>query len=115
MADATSPQTVLVIDDDDSVRRVATLRLQREGFRALSVSNGKDGLALAMTEHPSAILPDLLMPVVDGLEVFRRLRADATTRRIPASSSPSWGKTKCRCPTGPVRCCLSPNRTIPTS
>jgi CheY-like chemotaxis protein len=75
--------TILIIDDDPSVRKVAQFRLEREGYRVLVAPNGADGLQLAKAERPGAILLDILMPGMDGREVLRRLKADADTAAIP--------------------------------
>jgi CheY-like chemotaxis protein len=75
--------TVLIIDDDQGVRKVATLRLEREGFRVFAAGNGEEGIQLAKAERPQVILLDILMPNMDGREVLRRLKADAATHAIP--------------------------------
>ena len=75
--------TILIIDDDTSVRKVAQVRLQREGYRVLAAADGDEGLRLARAEHPQVILLDILMPRMDGREVLRRLKADPATHAIP--------------------------------
>ena len=75
--------TILIIDDDASVRKVAQFRLEREGYRVLIASNGDEGLRLAKTDRPHVILLDILMPGMDGREVLRRLKGDAETAPIP--------------------------------
>ena len=75
--------TILIIDDDASVRKVAQFRLEREGYRVLVAQNGIDGLRMAKADHPQAILLDILMPGMDGREVLRRLKGDAETAPIP--------------------------------
>ena len=72
-----------MIEDDASIRRVATLRLAREGYRVVTALDGNEGLALAKAQQPQLILLDLMMPAMDGREVFKRLRADPSTARIP--------------------------------
>ena len=75
--------TILIIDDDPSVRIVAQFRLEREGYRVVTASNGDEGLRLAKSEQPGAILLDILMPGMNGREVLRRLKGDADTSPIP--------------------------------
>lgn len=75
--------TILIIDDDPSVRKVAQFRLEREGYRVLVASNGDEGLRLAKAERPGVILLDILMPGMNGREVLRRLKGDAETSPIP--------------------------------
>jgi DNA-binding response OmpR family regulator len=74
--------TILVVDDDPQIRSFVALALEAEGYRVLSASDS-ESLELAHTEQPDLILLDVLMPVMDGAEVSRHLRADATTCVIP--------------------------------
>lgn len=78
-----TPFTILVIDDDPSVRETATDLLALDGHRVLSASGGEDGLARARAERPDLILLDYHMPVMTGVAVLQRLKADPVTRRIP--------------------------------
>jgi len=73
--------TILVIEDEASLVKVLTDALKLEKFKVLSARNGHDGLALALKNHPDLILLDIVMPIMDGLEVLKKLRAN------------SWGKT----------------------
>lgn len=68
-------QTVLVIDDDESLRDTIGLMLEKEGFRALQAADGKSGLDQALTTRPNLILVDLRMPGISGVEVCKQLRA----------------------------------------
>src|SRR6202163_3541523 len=68
-------QTVLVIDDDESLRDTIGLMLEKEGFRALQAGDGKTGLDQALVVKPNLILVDLRMPGLGGVEVCKRLRA----------------------------------------
>lgn len=68
-------QTVLVIDDDESLRDTIGLMLENEGFRALQAADGKTGLDQALTVRPNLILVDLRMPGMSGVEVCKQLRA----------------------------------------
>jgi signal transduction histidine kinase len=74
--------TILVVEDTPDVVRVIHMAL-RDDFRILAAADGKKGLELALREVPSLIITDLMMPELDGLELTRRLRADAKTRHIP--------------------------------
>jgi CheY-like chemotaxis protein len=73
---------VLVIDDDPSSLKMAGNALKGQGYRTLCVSEGEEGLKLAESEHPAAIVLDLVMEGIDGFEFLRRLRTEVT-RRIP--------------------------------
>ncbi len=74
--------TILVIDDDDSLRDTIGLMLENEGFRPILASDGKRGYEEALAAHPSLILADLKMPGMSGVEVCRQLRADGNNTPI---------------------------------
>jgi signal transduction histidine kinase len=75
-------RSILVVEDMPDIVRVIHLAL-RDHFRIIAASDGKKGIELAMRESPSLIITDLMMPEMDGLELTRRLRADARTRYVP--------------------------------
>ena len=66
--------TILVIEDDHNTAALVTLYLEREGFRSLTVGDGKEGLAMADLHQPDLVILDLMLPKMDGWEVCRRLR-----------------------------------------
>jgi CheY-like chemotaxis protein len=74
--------TVLVVEDDPTIARVLEEALQEEGY---VVETAVDGQAVwsALSVEPAVILLDINMPGMDGIQVARRLRADARTKRIP--------------------------------
>jgi CheY-like chemotaxis protein len=77
------PRVLYVEDNDDNVYMLK-MRLELEdGFEVLVAGDGAAGLAIAAAERPDLILMDLNLPVVDGWEATRRLRADPGTRTIP--------------------------------
>lgn len=77
------PKTkILVVEDDRSLREVLTYNLQQAGYDVLTATDGQDGLLQAQLKSPDIVLLDLMLPVVDGLDVCRRLRADASTREM---------------------------------
>jgi len=73
----------LVIDDSDDTRGVYATALRLEGFTVEGASDGQEGLQKAVELLPDIIITDLSMPIMDGWETIRRLRADDRTRRIP--------------------------------
>lgn len=75
--------TILMIEDDLNIRKMARARLQREGYRVLMAPDGHAGLELARVEHPDVILLDIILPNLDGRAVLRRLTEDPRTRGIP--------------------------------
>ena len=68
-------QTILVIDDDESLRDTIGLLLEKEGFRPILVADGAAGLEQAFAAKPHLIMVDLRMPGLSGVEVCKRLRA----------------------------------------
>jgi DNA-binding response OmpR family regulator len=65
---------VLIVDDNDDVRRILGLRLSREGFEVAAAADGREGLAAVRDGHWDLVLLDLVMPEVDGFEVLAELR-----------------------------------------
>lgn len=78
------PQKVLIIDDEDDIRELARISLERVGgLRVVAAASGHEGLALAAAERPDAILLDAMMPGIDGPQTLERLKHDAATSAIP--------------------------------
>lgn len=76
--------TVLLVDDDPASRLVASMALEDVGgFEVIESETGNDGLEQAARTHPDVILLDLVMPDLDGQEVFRRLQFNEATKQIP--------------------------------
>ena len=71
---------VLIIEDDRSLADVLAYNLKKEGHEVLVSRDGQDGLRQAQLKLPDFVILDLMLPVLDGLEVCRRLRADSATR-----------------------------------
>jgi len=71
--------TVLVVDDDPIVRDVLSRYLTRDGFVALTASDGEEALAACAPSPPDAVILDLMLPRIDGIDVFRRIRSRAPT------------------------------------
>ncbi|MGH7366595.1 MAG: response regulator [Candidatus Rokuibacteriota bacterium] len=74
---------ILYFEDNDDNVYVVKNRLGRAGFTVMVAMDGAQGLALAATERPDLVLMDLSLPVLDGWEATRRLKADPATRDIP--------------------------------
>jgi len=75
---------ILIIDDDDSVREIIQISLEvAAGWEAITACCGSEGLVLAETEQPDAILLDVMMPDMDGATTFKRLQANPKTQNIP--------------------------------
>ncbi len=76
-------KTILVIEDEAETLENLVLMLEMEGFKPLSASNGRAGVAIAQRELPDVILCDVSMPELDGYGVLETLRADSKTVSIP--------------------------------
>jgi two-component system phosphate regulon response regulator PhoB len=77
------PKTkVLVIEDDRSLAEVLSYNLKQGGYEVLVATDGQDGLLQAQIKSPDIVILDLMLPVIDGLDVCRRLRADSTTKDL---------------------------------
>lgn len=76
-------QKIVVIEDEADILEVIQYNLAREGYSVLTSKDGEEGLAVVQREEPDLVLLDLMLPGLDGIEVCRRLKADARTRRIP--------------------------------
>lgn len=73
-SERTSAPRVLVIDDDDTLSEVVVRYLERDGFEVTRSSDGNDGLRVALDTLPDLVVLDLMLPGIDGFEVFQRLR-----------------------------------------
>lgn len=73
---------VLIIEDDRALAEVLTYNLKQAGYDVLLATDGQDGITQAQLKSPDVVLLDLMLPVVDGLDVCRRLRSDALTRDL---------------------------------
>ena len=69
--------TILLVDDEDSVQKLLTYPLERDGFRVVQARDGEQALRMFGDEHIDLVVLDLMLPKVDGLEVCKRLRADS--------------------------------------
>jgi DNA-binding response OmpR family regulator len=71
---------ILIVEDEASLRKMFVEKMRHEGLEVIEAKDGKEGLALALKEHPDLISLDLNMPVMDGLTMLKNLRED------------TWGK-----------------------
>lgn len=69
--------TILVADDEANIRELTRLYLRKEGYRVVTVNNGAEALAKAAEIQPDLMVLDLMMPVMDGWEVCRRVRVES--------------------------------------
>lgn len=76
-------RSIAVIEDEAAIRDVVVYNLERAGFHVEHAASGSTGLELVRRLDPDLVVLDVLLPGVDGVEVCRRLRADAATRAVP--------------------------------
>ena len=67
---------ILIVEDEPSMMRILSEKLTEESFEVLETKNGKEGLDTALKIHPDLILLDIVMPVMDGMTMLRKLRED---------------------------------------
>lgn len=74
--------SVLVVDDEQAIREFVGEVLEDEGYRVRMASNGQEALTHLAAERPDLVLLDIMMPVLDGREVLKRMRADAALNDV---------------------------------
>jgi CheY-like chemotaxis protein len=80
MSDA--QKTILVVEDESSMRRVLVDKLSLEAFSVLEAKNGEEGLKIALEKHPDLILLDIIMPRMDGITMLKKLRDDEWGKKV---------------------------------
>ena len=78
-----SKKKLLIIEDDRSLANVVEYNFANSGYEVFCARDGQDGINQARNRLPDIILLDLMIPVIDGIEVCRQLRAESTTRETP--------------------------------
>ena len=76
-------KVILCIEDEQEMIDLIRLILSRRGFEILGANGGKEGLEIIRKNHPDLVLLDLMMPEMDGWEVYQQMKADETTKDIP--------------------------------
>jgi two-component system cell cycle response regulator DivK len=91
--------TVLVVEDYADAREIIQLILEGAGYAVITATDGAQALVQAATHRPDAILMDVFMPILDGVEATRRLKADPALRETPviaytakATRAPEWDR-----------------------
>ena len=77
------PRKVLVVDDEVHIVHVVAIKLRNNGYEPIAAGNGQEAYELAVSEKPDIIIADYMMPVMSGLELLEKLRADERTKNIP--------------------------------
>ncbi len=74
---------ILLVEDNEMNRDMLSRRLERRGYTVVMATDGESGVRMAESEVPDLILMDMSLPVLDGWEATRRIRADSALKRIP--------------------------------
>ena len=74
---------ILLVEDNEMNRDMLSRRLERKGYQVVLALDGQSGVEMAQSQTPDLVLMDMSLPVLDGWEATRRLKADATTQHIP--------------------------------
>lgn len=76
-------KTILIVEDEKTLREALKVKLTHEGFSILEASDGREGLAQALGKHPDLILLDIILPVMDGVSMMNSLREDQWGKTVP--------------------------------
>lgn len=76
-------KTILLVDDDFTLREMYGERLKAEGFQIVQASNGEEALQMAKKNKPNVILLDIMMPKINGFDVLKQLKTDDELKDIP--------------------------------
>jgi len=71
-----TPQTILIIEDDDFLRSLAVTKLQKEGFNVTTAADGELGMTALQENKPDILLLDMMLPKVDGFEILANIQND---------------------------------------
>jgi CheY-like chemotaxis protein len=83
MSDGNLMKKILLVEDNEMNRDMLSRRLVRNGFEVIMAVDGEQGIVMAQSERPDLILMDMSLPIVDGWEATRRVRASAASSAIP--------------------------------
>ncbi len=81
---------ILVVEDTEDNRRILRDLLTRAGFELIEAMDGESGVSMATTHRPDLILMDIQLPIFDGYEATRRIKANPETRNIPIIAVTSY-------------------------
>ena len=76
-------ELILIVEDNPKNLKLVRDTLQVKGYRTIEAGTGEEGVQLAREQQPALVLMDIQLPGINGVEAFRQLRADPTTRTIP--------------------------------
>ena len=77
------PKKIVYIEDDIEMTYLIKMILERKGYEIITTNNGLEGFELVEKENPDLVLLDLMMPEIDGWDIFQQLRSNSNTEKIP--------------------------------
>ncbi|MEK7565486.1 MAG: response regulator [Patescibacteria group bacterium] len=83
---------ILIIEDDTAISKLYSVELMTKGYTVEICSNGEEGYTKALTYLPDLILCDIMMPVLNGIETLKKIRANETTKNIPMLMLTNFGQ-----------------------
>ncbi len=86
-------KTILVVEDEMSLRHALVEKLQHVGYQTLEAEDGAEGVEQTLRKHPDLLLLDLMMPKMGGMEALAKIRADAWGKGIPVIILTNIGDT----------------------
>jgi CheY-like chemotaxis protein len=78
-----SKKRILIVDDEPDVLMLTSLRLRKLDYEILTAGNGRDAFEVIQKEKPDLVLLDLIIPIVYGTEICRRVKSDENLKHIP--------------------------------
>ena len=87
-------RTILIVEDEKSLRDAIVDILRLKDFNPLEAKNGKEGVGIALGKHPDLILLDLVMPEMDGMTALKKIREDAWGEKVPVIILTNLSATK---------------------
>lgn len=78
-----NPKKILIVDDEKVLAELLSSKIEQAGFSTIVAHDGEEGLRKALTERPSLILLDIVMPKMDGIKVLKKLREDPWGKTVP--------------------------------
>ena len=76
MNTSSNQKTILIVEDEKALRGILKTKLEANSFNVIEAENGKEGLKTSLKIHPDLILLDIVMPVMDGMTMLKKLRED---------------------------------------
>lgn len=75
--------TIMLVEDDLTLRDMYQIRLEADGFRVILAANGEEALQLLKKEMPNVIILDIMLPKLNGLDVLEKIKQDESLKKIP--------------------------------